>query len=107
MLAPAVHNYFKDVVISVIWHNLGNCRALWFPPIDSKYKHQDALTAFHVRESRTVIGDLCEFKYGDTLCLTKYDRKAASSSTYNNKEVYEKLKKEMCIVVDIAVAISG
>ena len=112
VLASTVYSSFKSVVVEVIWTNLGNCRALWFPatksdPAAAVVDHGDLLTGFCVKESIYGIDDYCEFLYGNIVCTAKFDEKAAFSSVYVNEVIYDKLGREMRIVVDVVLAMSG
>ena len=106
ILAPTVYNSFKRVICEVIWNNMGNCRADWFPLVDNCMKHGNSLSCFAVKNSPYELGDFCEFRY-ETVCLTKFDEVAAFSSMYTNEDIFQRLGREMCIVIDIAIAMSG
>ena len=112
VLASTVYSSFKSVMVEVIWTNLGNCRVLWFPatksdPAAAVVDHGDLLTGFCVKESIYGNDDYCEFLYGNIVCTAKFDEKAAFSSMYVNEVIYDKLGREMCIVVDVALAMPG
>ena len=113
VLGQSVHSLFKTTIAEVIWNNLGNCRSVWFPPISHLLgtgplvKHGDSLSGFLVKTCPTSFDNFCEFIYENVCVYTKFDEKAAFSSMYTNEEIYCRLGKEMCVVIDIALAMSG
>ena len=112
VLAPTVYNTIKSAMVEVIWNNLGNCRALWFPPTKSVpstavVKHRDSFTVSFVKNTLYDIDDFCEFHYGNNMCTARFDEMSVFSSMYVNEEIYEIIGQEMCIAVDIALGMSG
>ena len=73
VFAPNVYSRFKEVVVEVIWQNLGNCRESWFPPVNSTYSHKNVLTEFRVDVRSSEIDDVCVFVYGNYICHAIFD----------------------------------
>ena len=111
VLAPSIHSLFKSTIVEVIWRNLGNCRSVWFPPMSSPVgtvvKHGDSLSAFSVKSCPNDIDDFCLFQYENGCVTARFDEKAAFCSMYTNEEIYNRLGQEMCVVLDVALAMSG
>ena len=55
----------------------------------------------------TELDDAYVFVYGNHVCKTIFDENAAISTIYRNELVYEKLGREMCIIIDVADSKSG
>ena len=36
-LSHRLHQLFKDVVVPVVWKNHGDCRKIWFPPVEGAH----------------------------------------------------------------------
>ena len=104
VLAPSVHSRFEEVVVEVIWQNLGNSRQSWFPPVDAAYLHRDMLTEFRIDARSTEIDDMCEFVY---VCRAIFNEKSAFASMYVNETLFEKLSRDMSIVIGVAIALCG
>ena len=51
--------------------------------------------------------DVCEFVYGDHVCLAIFNEKSAFASMYVNEALFEKLGREMSIIIDVAIAMCG
>ena len=106
-LAESVYDKFKLLVFEVIFYNIGNCRSTWFPPTNALIKHGDIPAGFSIKMSPYEIDDFCDFQYGDTIVTTRFDEIAAFSSLFTTEEIYDRIGREMCIAVDIALAMSG
>ena len=106
-LAECVYDKFKLLVFEVIFFDIGNCRSTWFPPTNALIKHGGILEDFSIKISPYDIDDFCYFKYSDIIVTTRFDEIAAFSSMFTNEEIYDRIGREMCIAVDIAMAMSG
>ena len=101
-LASNVHQKFKQTVVKVVWHNLGNARATWFTHIDeTRYQYHETQSGFHIEHH------ICEFRCGIHVCRAMFNEKEVFSSFYKKEGLYEALGREMCIVLDIVNAMSG
>ena len=63
VFAPNIHSHFKEVIVNVIWRNLGGCRQVWFRPIEPTRPHKNELTEFRVEMCSNELHDVCEFVY--------------------------------------------
>ena len=103
VLASTLYNKLKEVVTEVVWQDLGNCRSIWFPPSYEKHLH---MGKFHVKVCPTELDDECVFIYDDYICRSVFDEKAVISTMYTNEAIYDKLGREMSIVIAVAVTLS-
>ena len=108
-LASTVYGKFKEAVFCVVWKNLGNLRSSWFPPVNSmSNRHCDLeISSFHIEHCPHELDDQYHFKYGNQVCVARFDEQRAFSTMYSSDELSECLGKEMCTVLDIANAMSG
>ena len=91
----------------MVFHNIGNCRSIWFPPMETFKKHRSAPSDFTVCDGQYELDDYCYFQYDDIVIKNKFDKIAAFSSFYTNDEVYDRVGREMCVVIDICAGMSG
>ncbi len=104
--SESVHKSYKDVVFRVVWEDFSGCRNLWFPPIKG-FHGQGELKEFNVILENSEIEEIYKFIYEDKVCTTRLDYPSVFATLYTNEEMYSFVGREMCIAIDIAMAMSG
>ena len=105
-LSHRLHQLFKDVVVHVVWKNHGDCRKIWFPPVEGVHG-QGLLKEFKVKAEKFEMEDKFMFTYDDSSCIAILDQATALSTFYTSDGIYSMAGKEFCIALDVALAMSG
>ena len=101
-LSHRVHQLFKEVVVRVVWNNLGDCRKFWFPPLEGVHG-QGILKEFRIKREQFEMEDKFLFNYDDSSCITRLDQAAVFSTFYTDEAIYNMAGREVCL----ALAMSG
>ena len=105
-LSSIVMSSFKHTVYKVVWDDFAGCRQSWFQPVKGKHLSERP-TNFTISQEMHKLEDLYQFEYKDHVCLSRFSETTAFASFYNNELIYSAVKKELCIALDIALAMSG
>jgi len=101
-----VLNSFHHVLYEVIWNNLGNCRHKWF---DCKVGSFQAtqLHALTKINSNDLLEDSFLFEFETSNCTAVLNVSEVFKSFYVDEDVYLEAGQEMCIALDVALAMGG
>lgn len=121
-LSHVVHRRLKTALKDLIWHEQFQAlMSRWFSVVDAatgkitgsldSRKKLGALTSLSIVDkifpSAYHLCNLYEMKFESATVITIVDEAMVYESMYTNSEVYNRIGKEMCIVIDIALAKGG
>ena len=108
-LSNVVFRRFKNVIVQVVWQNLGDCRNVWFRSVDqdTTMPMSADLDEFKVVRKENSLEDEFEFRFGCRTYRTVLDEAQAFKTFYTKDCVYEAAGRELCIALDVALGMSG
>ena len=104
--SESVHQSYKDLIFNVVWNDFSGCRLMWFPPVKGLHG-SGKLKGFQISTETSEIEETYKFSYEDRVCTARLDYPSVFATLYINEEIYTLAGKELCIAIDIALAMSG